>query len=200
LGSGNFFQRKDGAQKPRPFILRRRREPKKIFLKKIRPTGRPAALQICELVDLGLSRGLKFVVAITPYYLYRKLCPRSQPRECYVRHVVHVCENYRDRKRLEERPSIPELLAIWQRAHNVCAPLAERQTDPVKRAAWHAQLAEREAEMKQLRERLAQVLPEALNAEPDEPELSEEGKLAMQRFRGFGQAVRLERRRAGRAR
>ena len=81
--------------------------------------------------------------------------------------------------------------------------MAERQRDPTKRAAMFAKLAEREAEMKQLRERLAQTLPETLNVEhPDKisEQLAEQARLAMQRFRGFGQAVRLERRRAGRAR
>jgi hypothetical protein len=110
---------------------------------------------------------------------------------------------YHDRKRLEERPTIPELLTIWKGARDVCAAMAERQRDPTKRAAMFAKLAEREAEMKQLRERLAQTLPETLNVEhPDKisEQLAEQARLAMQRFRGFGQAVRLERRRAGRAR
>jgi hypothetical protein len=61
-----------GAQKPRPFILRRRREPKKNFSeKKIRPTGRPASAQICELVDLGLSGGLKLAVAVPTYRVWK---------------------------------------------------------------------------------------------------------------------------------
>jgi hypothetical protein len=109
---------------------------------------------------------------------------------------------YHDRKRLEERPSIPELLSIWKGARDVCLSLAERQRDPTKRAAMFAKLAEREAEMKRLRERLAQTLPETLEAEfPDKisEQLAEQGRLAMQRFRGFGKAVRLEKRRAGRA-
>ena len=65
----------------------------------------------------------------------------------------------RDCKRLEERPSILEALAIWQRAHDVCVALAERQRDPAKRAVWFAQLAEREAEMAALRERMGPVVP-----------------------------------------
>jgi len=65
-------------------------------------------------------------------------------------------QGWRDRKRLEEeRPSIPELLAIWQRSHDVCLALAERQRDPAKRAAWFAGLAEREAEMAALRGELS---------------------------------------------
>jgi hypothetical protein len=69
-------------------------------------------------------------------------------------------QSYRDQKRLKERPTIPELLEIWERSHDVCAALAERQTDLVKRAAWFAQLVECETQMSALRERLAQSLPE----------------------------------------
>jgi len=96
----------------------------------------------------------------------------------------------RDRKRLleDERPSIPELLAIWQRSHDVCLALAEHQRDPAKRAAWFAQLAEQETRMEALREQLAQTLPEAL-AEPDD-ELSAEGELRMEGFRAFRAAAR----------
>ncbi len=57
---------------------------------------------------------------------------------------------------LDERPSIPELLEIWQHCHDVCAALCERQRNPVKRARIEAQLVECEAQMAALQERLAQ--------------------------------------------
>jgi hypothetical protein len=91
---------------------------------------------------------------------------------------------HRDRERLKERPSIQELIAIWQRSHDVCLAIAERQSNPTKRAAWFAQLAEREAEMAALRERLAQVLRDALDAEPED-EIFAEGELRMRAFRAF---------------
>jgi hypothetical protein len=84
----------------------------------------------------------------------------------------------RDRKRLEERPSIPELLSIWQRSHDVYVAIVERQRDSTKRAEMFAKLAVREAEMTAIRERYA--LPEA-----DDEMISEQGQLAMQRFRAF---------------
>jgi len=82
--------------------------------------------------------------------------------ECGVYDPIEELElqAYRDHKRLEERPSISELMAIWQRSHDVCLVLAERQKDLVKRAAWFAQLGECEQEMAALRERLAQALAE----------------------------------------
>jgi hypothetical protein len=94
----------------------------------------------------------------------------------------------RDHKRLAERPSIPEALSIWQRAHDVCLALAERQKDLAKRALWFAELAEREREMAALRERIAQVQPEALRSDGDG--MTDEARLAMQRFRGFRAAVK----------
>jgi hypothetical protein len=57
---------------------------------------------------------------------------------------------------LAERPSIPELLDLWQHCRDVCAALAERQTDLTKRAAMFAALVECEARMAALRERLVQ--------------------------------------------
>jgi hypothetical protein len=55
---------------------------------------------------------------------------------------------------LAERPSIRELLEIWQHCHDVIAALAERQRDPVKRAKWLAALVEQEVRMAELRKRL----------------------------------------------
>jgi hypothetical protein len=102
----------------------------------------------------------------------------------------------RDLKRLAgaERPSIPELLSIWQHAHDVCVALAERQRDPAKRALWFAQLADREREMKQLREWIAQVQPKALRTTNSVGDgMSEEGRLRMQCFRAFVEHEREER-------
>jgi hypothetical protein len=100
----------------------------------------------------------------------------------------------RDRKRLAERPSIPELLSIWQRAHDVCVALAERQTDPAKRALWFAQLADREREMKQLREWIARVQPKALRTTNSVGDgMTEGSRLRMQCFRGFIKHEREER-------
>src|SRR6516164_7189525 len=69
----------------------------------------------------------------------------------------------RDRKRLEERPSIPELLEIWQRSHDVYVMCTSRSLNASaiqpKRAEMFAKLAVREAEMEAIRERFA--LPEA---------------------------------------
>ncbi len=59
---------------------------------------------------------------------------------------------------LDERPSIPELLEIWQHSHDVCVALCERQTNPVKRALMEAQLRECETQMAALQERLVKVV------------------------------------------
>jgi hypothetical protein len=86
----------------------------------------------------------------------------------------------RDRKCLEEeRSTIPELLSIWQRSHDVYLARCKRQRDPAKRVMMFAKLAEREQEMAALRQRYA--LPDV---EADEM-ISEQGQLAMQRFRAF---------------
>ena len=59
---------------------------------------------------------------------------------------------------LDERPTIPELLEIWQSAHDVFAALVERQKDLTKRAAMQVQLLACEAQMSALQERLIQVI------------------------------------------
>jgi hypothetical protein len=55
---------------------------------------------------------------------------------------------------LDERPSIPELLSVWQHCHDVVVALIERQTNPDKRAKLVAALIEQEARMQAVRERL----------------------------------------------
>jgi hypothetical protein len=57
---------------------------------------------------------------------------------------------------LDARPSISELLEIWQHCHDVFANLCERQHDPAKRAMMEVQLRECEARMAALRDRLVQ--------------------------------------------
>jgi hypothetical protein len=61
---------------------------------------------------------------------------------------------YRVEELLAERPSIPELLTVYQHCHDVVVALIERQTDPDRRAKWTAALIEQEARMEGLRERL----------------------------------------------
>jgi hypothetical protein len=61
---------------------------------------------------------------------------------------------YRVEELLAERPSIPELLTIYQSCHDVVVALIERQTDPDRRAKWTAALIEQEARMEGLRQRL----------------------------------------------
>jgi hypothetical protein len=63
-------------------------------------------------------------------------------------------------KLLDQRPSIPELLEIWQHCHDVVAALAERQRDPAKRAKWLAALVEQEVRMAGLRKRLPEYADE----------------------------------------
>ena len=53
----------------------------------------------------------------------------------------------RDRARLLNRPSIDELVEIWQRNRDSVAKIAARQTDPGKRAKLERLLEERDATM-----------------------------------------------------
>ena len=139
---------------------------------------------ICEVADRHR------ITTWEVYQMIRLLCfgPNAVDNPVFDPIEELELQGLRDRRRLEERPPIPELLQIWQRSHDVCLALAERQRDPAKRAAWFAQLAECETRMEALRERLAQELPEAL-AEPD-PEIDAEGELRMQAFRAFRAAAR----------